>query len=142
MTFILSRRSLSRLERVHADLVKVVKGAIEVTSVDFGVIEGLRTIERQKELVRAGASMTLNSRHLTGHAVDLIAYIDGDARWDWPLYHRIAEVMSMIAQEEGISLTWGGNWIQFKDGPHFELSWVAYPAKMPSPIQQALKETT
>lgn len=125
--FILSKLSLSRLVGLHPDLVKVVKRAIEITEVDFRVGEGLRTVERQKQLKAAGATTTLNSRHLTGHAVDLIALMGGDVRWDWPLYHKIAAAMKQAAKELNIPLEWGGDWKTFKDGPHFQLPWASYP---------------
>jgi peptidoglycan L-alanyl-D-glutamate endopeptidase CwlK len=82
MSFILGQRSLSELEGVHSDLVAVVKRAIEITPQDFSVHDGIRTIEQQKELVKSGASKTLNSRHITGHAVDLVPYINGKLRWN------------------------------------------------------------
>lgn len=125
--FILSKLSLSRLVGLHPDLVKVVKRAIEITEVDFRVGEGLRTVERQKQLKAAGATTTLNSRHLTGHAVDLIALVGGEVRWDWPLYHKIAAAMKQAAKELNIPLEWGGDWKTFKDGPHFQLPWTQYP---------------
>ena len=86
MTFKLGVRSRERLQGVHPDLVRVVELAIQLTPVDFTVLEGLRTLERQKALVAAGSSKTLNSRHLTGHAVDLGAWVDGRLDWSWPLY--------------------------------------------------------
>lgn len=125
--FRLSKRSLSKLEGVHPALISVVKRAIEVTSVDFGVTEGLRTIERQRELVAAGASKTYNSRHLTGHAVDLVAYLGKEVRWDWPLYEKLADAMKQAAEEQGVKIVWGGDWTTFKDGPHFELDRKFYP---------------
>lgn len=124
--FILGSRSLSRLKGVHPDLVLVVKRAIQLTDVDFAVLEGLRTRTRQLELVRAGASKTMNSRHLTGHAVDLGAYVQGKVRWDWPLYHKIAGAMKRAARELEVPLEWGGDWKSFKDGPHFQLPWKDY----------------
>ena len=127
MTYKLSKRSLSRLEGVHKDLVQVVKLAIELTEVDFGVTEGVRTIERQRELFAKGASKTMNSRHLTGHAVDLVAYVGSEARWDWPLYHKIADAMKRAANSLGVPIVWGGDWKSFKDGPHFELDRKVYP---------------
>ena len=120
--FKLSQRSIRRLEGVDSRLVAVVKRAINLTDVDFAVIEGLRTIERQKKLVEAGASHTMNSKHLTGHAVDLGAYVDGRIRWDWPLYYKINDAMQEAAEELGIGITWGGSWKTFKDGPHFQLN--------------------
>lgn len=124
--FILGSRSLSRLKGVHPDLVLVVKRAIQLTDVDFAVLEGLRTRTRQLELVRAGASKTMNSRHLTGHAVDLGAYVQGKVRWDWPLYYKIAGAMKRAARELEVPLEWGGDWKSFKDGPHFQLPWKDY----------------
>ena len=124
--FILGSRSLSRLKGVHPDLVLVVKRAIQLTEVDFSVLEGLRTRTRQLELVRAGASQTMNSRHLTGHAVDLGAYVQGKVRWDWPLYHKIAGAMKRAARELEVPLEWGGDWKSYKDGPHFQLPWKDY----------------
>lgn len=126
MTFRLGERSISRLVGVHPDLVRVVRLAIGITPVDFAVIEGLRSPERQAELVRAGASRTMNSRHLTGHAVDLAAYVGGEVRWDWGLYPRIAGAMKDASKELRVPIEWGGDW-KFKDGPHFQLDWKAYP---------------
>ena len=127
MTFVLGARSLERLQGVHPDLVKVVKLAISRSPVDFTVLEGLRTNERQKQLFAQGATKTMNSRHLTGHAVDLAPVIDGAVSWDWPLYHKIAPVMKAAAAELRVPITWGGDWRTFKDGPHWELPWGAYP---------------
>jgi peptidoglycan L-alanyl-D-glutamate endopeptidase CwlK len=112
---------------VHEDLVSVVKRAIEISTVDFCVIEGMRSVERQKQLFDAGASKTMNSRHITGHAVDLAAMVCGEVRWDWPLYHQIADAMLQAAQELGIVIVWGGLWTTFRDGPHFELDRRVYP---------------
>ena len=121
MTFKLGLRSNIRLCGVHSDLVSVVQRAIELTTVDFTVLEGRRSLDRQAELVKSGASQTMRSRHLTGHAVDLGALIDGKVRWDWPLYYKIAEAMKTAALELSIPLEWGGDWETFKDGPHFQL---------------------
>lgn len=123
----LGPRSKQRLKGVHPDMVRVVERAIEITTVDFTVLEGLRDPERQKALVDAGASQTLNSRHITGHAVDLGAWVGDEVRWDWPLYHRIAAAMKDAAKQEGVQIVWGGDWRSFKDGPHFELNRKAYP---------------
>lgn len=119
--FVFSERSLRRLNGVHADLVAVVKRALELSEVDFAVIEGLRTIERQRDLVISGASRTLNSRHLTGHAVDLAPVVGGILSWDWKHFYPLAAAMKLAAKELKIPLTWGGDWKEFKDGPHFEL---------------------
>lgn len=129
MEFKLSQKSEGRLAGVHADLVKVVRRAIEISTVDFAVLEGLRTVERQRQLLKAGASTTLKSRHLTGHAIDLGAIVDGQVRWDWGLYYKIAASMKQAAKELKIGIEWGGDWKKFKDGPHFQLSWAKYPLK-------------
>ena len=123
----LGERSLMRLQGVHPDLVKVVKNAIDISTVDFTVLEGRRSPERQKVLVEAGASQTLNSRHITGHAVDLGAWVDDQVDWSWPLYARIAGAMKMAAKDLNIPIEWGGDWKTFKDGPHFQLPWKDYP---------------
>ena len=119
--FRLSARSLSNLQGVHPDLVSVVERAIQITELDFVVIEGLRTLERQRELVRIGASRTLNSRHLTGHAVDLAVYHGGQIRWDWPLYDKLSFFVFKAANEVNVPVEWGGDWRTFKDGPHWQL---------------------
>ena len=126
--FKLSQKSLDRLSGVHPDLVAVVKRAIEITEVDFAVLEGVRSVARQEQLVKAGASQTMKSRHLTGHAVDLGAYVNGSVRWDWPLYDKIALAMKAAAIEKQVAIEWGGDWRTFKDGPHFQLTWEEYPA--------------
>jgi peptidoglycan L-alanyl-D-glutamate endopeptidase CwlK len=127
MGYRLGLRSKLRLQGVHPDLVRVVEQAIEITRVDFTVLEGMRTEDRQRELVKKGASTTMRSRHLTGHAVDLGAYVDGTVRWDWPLYHTIADAMKQAAQELKVDMEWGGDWKSFPDGPHYQLSWKSYP---------------
>ena len=127
MPFVLGSKSLARLNGVHPDLVKVVKAAIKLSEVDFTVLEGLRTLTRQKQLFAAGATKTLNSRHLTGHAVDLGALIGGTVRWDFPLYTVISKAMKQASRDLGIPITWGGDWRTFKDGPHFQLPFASYP---------------
>ncbi len=127
MSIVLGQRSLSRLEGVHPDLVRVVKKAAALSSLDFTVLEGLRTKERQKQLLDLGATKTINSRHLTGHAVDLAPMVGGTVRWDWPLYHQLAVIVKEAAKAENVPIQWGGDWRTFKDGPHWELPWKAYP---------------
>jgi peptidoglycan L-alanyl-D-glutamate endopeptidase CwlK len=127
MTFALSTRSEYALQGVNPDLVRVVRRAITLTNVDFVVTEGLRSKERQAELFDAKASKTMNSRHLTGHAVDLAPIIAGQIRWDWPPFHELARAMKQAAAAEGVAIVWGGDWRTFKDGPHFELDRKAYP---------------
>ena len=125
--FNFGERSLRNLRGVHPDLVAVARKALELSSVDFVVTEGLRTKERQAELMAAGASKTMNSRHLTGHAIDVAAVVAGGVRWDWPLYARIAIAMKQAAKELSVPIVWGGDWRTFKDGPHFELDRKRYP---------------
>lgn len=124
--FILNARSLKSLEGVHPDLVKVVKRAAQISELEFIVTEGLRTVAKQKQLVAAGASQTMRSRHLDGHAVDLAAIVGGKVRWDWPLYAKLSVSMKQAAKELNVNVEWGGDW-KFKDGPHFQLSWGTYP---------------
>jgi peptidoglycan L-alanyl-D-glutamate endopeptidase CwlK len=121
----LNVRSEKNLTGVHPDLVKVVR--LAASRAAFVVTEGLRTAERQAQLVAAGASQTQKSRHLTGHAVDLAALVGDEIRWDWPLYKKLADVMKQAAKELNVPLEWGGDWTTLKDGPHFQLPWKQYP---------------
>lgn len=127
MPYSFGQRSLDRLKGVHPDLVRVLKRAIAQSDLDFTVLEGLRTLDRQKQLMAQGATRTMNSRHLTGHAVDIAPVIGGAVSWDWPLYHRLAKAVKAAAVKEGVALTWGGDWARFRDGPHWELNWKVYP---------------
>jgi len=108
--FKLSQRSLDKLEGVKPELVDVVKRAIELTTVDFGVIEGLRTEEQQKALVEKGASQTMKSKHLTGNAVDLMAYVGGRGCWELNVYDEIADAVKAAAEELGTPIRWGAAW--------------------------------
>lgn len=125
---ILTVRDKMRLAGVHHDLVNVVERAAATTELDFMIVEGLRTLERQKQLFAKRATQTMNSRHLTGHAVDVAPIVDGEVRWDWPLFYKLAPVFKQAAQDLQVALEWGGDWKTFKDGPHFQLSWKRYPA--------------
>lgn len=127
MSITLGNRSLYKLQGVHPDLVRVVHKAADLSSLDFTVLEGLRTLERQKQLFAQGATKTMRSRHLDGHAVDLAPTDDGQVSWAWPLYHKLANVMKAAAQLESVPIEWGGDWRTFKDGPHWQLPWSAYP---------------
>ena len=124
MTYALGQRSLQNLSGVHPDLVSVVKRAIEITEQDFSVLQGLRSLEQQRINVDKGVSKTMNSRHLTGHAVDLIPY---PVSWDWEYFYPIADAMKQAAEELGVDIEWGGDWKSFPDGPHFQLPWSEYP---------------
>lgn len=127
MSFRLSSRSRAHLTGVHPALVAVVERAITKSPVDFMITEGLRSSDRQAALVAAGASRTQRSRHLTGHAVDVAALVDGQVRWDWPLYGRIAAAFKAAATELETPIVWGGDWKTLRDGPHFELDRRAFP---------------
>lgn len=120
----LSQRSQDRLKGVHPDLVKVVKRAIELTDHDFSVIEGVRSVETQREYVAKGVSKTMNSRHLTGHAVDLYP-VGRPTPWERCVV--VAKAMQKAADELGVPIVWGGSWKSFYDGPHFELDRRVYP---------------
>lgn len=150
MAFKLSQTSLSRLEGVKPELVAVVKRAIEITEVDFGVTQGLRTLEQQKEYVRIGKSQTMKSKHLTGDAVDVVVYIGSNISWELNLYDNVADAFAQAGRDLGIKLRWGAAWNisditkwnstmedammhyidtrrsqgrrPFLDGPHFELN--------------------
>lgn len=125
-----SQRSLKNLQGIHPDLRRVIDRALRDSPLDFVVIEGLRTEERQRQLVASGASKTMNSRHLTGHAVDLVPIgPNGKAAFDWPLYHKLGPAVEAAAKKEGVNITWGGRWSKFRDGPHFELDRKEYPAE-------------
>lgn len=129
--FKFSKRSEDNLVGVHPDLVRVMRRALARSSVDFTVIEGVRTLARQKQLVASGASTTMNSRHIPrngmSHAVDIAPFVGGTIRWDWPLYYKLAEVVKAAARDEGVPIEWGGDWKSFKDGPHWQLPWKSYP---------------
>lgn len=126
--FRFSQRSEKNLEGVNSDLVKVVRQALALSSVDFGITEGLRTQERQKQLVAEGKSQTMKSRHITGHAIDVFAYPTLSGSWDWKYYEQIASAFKLASSQLGIPIEWGGDWKTLKDGPHFQLPHREYPA--------------
>ncbi len=150
----LGKTSSKELQGVHADLVAVVARAIQLTTQDFSVHDGIRTLAEQQQLVAKGASTTLDSRHLSGHAVDLVPYINGKLRWEWEPLYAIADAVRIAARELHKPLRWGGAWDidftsstestedlvtlyvarrkaaglrAFIDGPHFELPKAFYP---------------
>ena len=148
----ISARCETRLAGVHPDLVRVVQNLAAGGAV-FRVVEGVRTMERQRDLVAAGASQTMNSRHITGHAVDLVPMIDGAVSWDWKYFYPMADAMRAATIAEKVPIIWGGAWgllmsdyatakagqdrykarmktlgvRPFLDGPHFELARAFYP---------------
>lgn len=154
MGFVLDAHSRTRLIGVHTDLVRVVDDCAANTLLVFGVSEGVRTPKQQKLDVELGKSQTMDSRHLTGHAVDLVVLQNNHITWAWPLYYALAEQMQAASKRTGIGLIWGGCWDRemtslgsdmeveaalyvtrakargmkgFLDGPHYELPRVKYP---------------
>lgn len=126
MAFQFSTKSYDLLKEVHPDLRLVMVAALTRSPIDFGITDGLRTKERQLELVKLGQSKTLNSRHLTGHAVDIAVYIRGKVSWDLEYYSAVANIVLSTAKDLKIPVIWGGSWETFKDGPHFELDRKRY----------------
>lgn len=122
MTFSLSQKSIDTMNGVKDPLVNVVKRAIQISEIDFKVLEGVRTLERQKELYARKVTQTLNSKHLTGDAVDLGALKDGQITWDKQSYATVAKAMKQAAKELQVNIRWGGDFKTFFDGPHFELN--------------------
>ncbi|HCP5357867.1 TPA: M15 family metallopeptidase [Escherichia coli] len=119
--FSFSHRSENNMKGVNPRLVAIARRALVLSEVDFGITEGLRTKERQKQLFEQGKSMTMNSRHLTGDAIDVVAYIDGKVSWDWLLYEITSRAFKQAAAEYGENIEWGGDWKKLKDGVHFQL---------------------
>ncbi len=132
MAITLGASSLAKLAHVHPDLVKVVKKSAEISSIDFTVMEGSRSVAQQKLNVAKGVSTTMNSRHIPGkdgyaHAVDLVPIVGGKVSWDWAVYHKFSPIVKQAAQLVGVPIEWGGDWKTFKDGPHYQLPFKQYP---------------
>jgi len=128
-----SERSYRKLQGVRPELVAVATLALrrlgENGGPDFVVTSGKRTEEEQRELVNEGASQTMNSRHVTGHAIDIAAFDEKyNVTWEGRYYQNIADFMFEAAEDLGVKIEWGGNWQEFRDMPHFALDWEAYPA--------------
>lgn len=119
-------RTKGSLALVRKELIDIVNEAL--THMDFVVIEGRRTLERQRQLVASGASKTLKSRHLTGHAIDAVPF-DDKGQPQWNRCGELAVVMKAAAAKLGIPLEWGGDWKTFKDGPHYQLPRAQFPDK-------------
>ena len=120
------QRSLANLDTVHPDLKRVMLEAIENAPFDFGITEGLRTKERQQQLFNEGKSQTLNSRHLTGNAVDIVIFIDNKVTWDLKYYKALSEHIKAVAKLNDVPIVWGGDWKSFVDAVHFELDRKVY----------------
>lgn len=138
MGFALDSLSVKHMAGVHPDLVKVVLdcAANSPLPFTFAVSEGLRTLQQQKVAVASGRSTTMNSRHLDGHAVDLVVLIHGRVVWDWPPYHVLATAVKAAAARCGIPVECGADWEKFPDGPHVQLPFAQYPAGAYTPPSQ------
>ena len=128
-----SQRSLDRLKGVHPDLVSVCHEAIQISPFDFGITCGVRTKEEQAELYAQGrtkpgkiVTWTLDSRHLTGRAIDFVVYLNGKVTWEEKYYDRVADAFIVSALKLNIPITWGGSWKR-PDRPHVELNKAFYP---------------
>jgi peptidoglycan L-alanyl-D-glutamate endopeptidase CwlK len=122
----LNQQSIRRMEGIHPDLRRVVMRAAQLSPIEFIITEGLRSLKRQRELVEAGASRTFNSRHLSGHAVDFVPIVAGDLTWKWPPFRLVAGAFKQASRELAIPIAWGGDWRDFRDGPHIELDRRVY----------------
>lgn len=121
-----SQRSLNNLSTVHPDLQRVMLEAITNSPYDFGVTEGLRTKERQQQLFDQGKSKTLNSRHLSGKAVDVVIFLGSTITWDVKYYKILSEHIKAVAKLNDVPIVWGGDWESFVDAVHFELDRKVY----------------
>ena len=134
MTYVLGTKSRAKLVGVHPKLIAVVERAIKLSSIDFTITCGTRSMAEQKRLKATGATTTLNSRHVPDNnksrlscAIDLAPLVDGKVRWDWPLFYKLNDAMQAAAKELNVPIEWGGSWRTFKDGPHFQLPWKSFP---------------
>lgn len=130
-----TERDNRRLVGLHPHLVRVMRRAATMTVLPFTVLEGMRTLETQRNYVARGASKTMKSRHLTGHAIDIAPLLDLDRdgkieteeMFHWPLFYKLAPIVKAAAAAEGVPIEWGGDWRSFRDGPHWQLPWAQYP---------------
>lgn len=136
----LSFKSQEKLKEVHPDIQKVINRYLEIGDIPIAIIEGKRDLVTQKKYVQSGVSQTLRSRHLTGHAIDLVPLVDGKPSFAWPVYFKLAPQIKKAAKDVSVPLEWGGDWVNFKDGPHWQLSWKKYPVEKIS--RSAISEET
>jgi len=131
MNFQFGKKSEERLATVHRDLSRVARKALSLSPVDFGITEGIRSEGKQKQLVEEGASKTMKSKHLTGHAIDIACFVDGEVTWKLEYYQIVANAFALACDELKVNLRWGGSWKvndftlneenKFIDAVHFEL---------------------
>lgn len=119
--FSFSKASLNKMNGVNSKLINLMKEAIKESPYDFGITEGIRTLERQKELFAQGKTKTLKSYHLVGKAVDIKIYVNGKITWNFKYYKEVSDHIKEVARKLGYVITWGGDWKTFKDGPHFQI---------------------
>lgn len=127
MKFAFGKASLNKMHGVHPHLIAVACLALTQSKVDFSVVEGVRTEARQRELLAEGKTTTLNSRHLTGHALDIYPWVNGATSHAEGHYQQVAEAMRKAAKTLGVPLEWGGDWVSFVDRPHWQLPVEKYP---------------
>jgi len=108
-------------------LRRVIFEAAHAPPLTFKITSGLRTLAEQRELVQSGASTTMNSRHLTGHAVDVAILIGSEVDWTFANYRILADHIKATARAISLPIEWGGDWKRPVDGPHFQLPWGIYP---------------
>lgn len=118
--FRFSERSIRRLSGVHPELILIASRALMYSSVDFGVTEGLRSPTRQAYLVARGSSKTMRSKHITGDAIDIVCYVDGEVTWELDYYREVTNAFKKAAKELGLHITCGIDWPNFVDGPHIQ----------------------
>ena len=140
MAHTLTDKDRARLVGLHPDLVRLVNEVARITTLPFTILEGVRSVAKQRENVKKGVSWTMNSRHLTGHAVDLAPIVNGKVSWDWPVYFKFAPIVKQAAKNLGLAIEWGWDWRKTKDGPHWQLPWASHAAttstagKKPTPL--------
>lgn len=129
MSLVLNKASEAKLKGVHPDLIRVIRRTLKDwkhKDLGFVITCGVRTLEEQKVLLKQGASKTLRSKHLKqkdgfSHAFDIAVTANGAVRWDWPLYDKVSKNFLSAAKAEKVTITWGGSWTSFRDGPHYQL---------------------
>lgn len=131
MNFKFGKSSEEKLATVHSKLSSAARKALQLSPIDFGITEGKRSEQKQKQLVAEGASKTMKSKHLTGHAIDIVCYVDGKITWELEYYQIVANAFALACEELKINLRWGGSWKvndftldpknKFIDAVHFEL---------------------
>lgn len=117
----LTKKDIQRMKGVHPALVRLFTEVARTSPIPFMILEGRRSLEQQKKNIENGVSWTLKSKHLTGHALDVIPLVEGKPTWSWPVYHKFAPIVKAVAKKLKIEVTWGGDWKKTKDGPHWEI---------------------